>query len=183
MNAFLSTITETSAPARPASIEDLIREGESEELEYKSTLRWDIEKKTVSKVMEEAIVKAVAAFSNGRRGGTLIVGVNDDGEVLGLEHDYVSLRGDRDEFELHLRTILIKQLGAPLVTTRVKVTFPVADGREICQIDISPSDQPVFIETTDKNGQRVERFYVRSGNSSRDFSPSEATAYVRERFR
>jgi len=183
LNRFLSTITETSLAQRPASIDDLIREGESEELEYKSTLRWDLERKAVNKTMEDAIVKAVAAFGNSRLGGTLIIGVNDDGEVLGLEHDYVSLEGDRDEFELHLRNLLVKHFGAALVTTRIRVTFPVAAGRDICQVDVSPSDHPIFVETVDKNGQRVERFYVRSGNSSREFPPSEASAYVKERFR
>ncbi len=182
LNKYLSSLTVTSPEERPASIEDLVREGESEELEYKSTLRWDIEKRVVSKVMEDAIVKAVAAFCNSQRGGTLIIGVDDDGNVLGLEHDYVSLSGDRDEFELHLRNVLGKHFNAAIVTMRVTVTFPVTDGKEICQVDISPSDRPLFIETADKNGQRVERFYVRSGNSSRELTPSETASYVKERF-
>ena len=183
INQFLTGITETTQAEREASIDDLVREGESEELEYKSTLRWDLEKKAVSKVMEEAIIKAAAAFCNSRLGGTLLIGVSDHGEVLGLDHDYASLQGDRDEFELHLRNLLIKQLGESLVTTKVRVAFPNASGREVCQVDVSPSDRAIFLETVDKNGVRTERFYVRSGNSSREFSPSEASAYVKDRFK
>jgi hypothetical protein len=69
------------------------------------------------------------------------------------------------------------------VTTRVKVSFPTPSGCEVCQIDVSPASQPAFIETTDRNGQRVERFYVRSGNTSRESTSSEMSAYVKERFK
>ena len=181
LNQFLSTITDTPEPAKPVSIDDLVREGESEELEFKATLRWDLSTESVNKQLEGAIVKAVAAFANGQ-GGTLLIGVSDDGAILGLEHDYVSLQGDRDEFELHLRNLLSKQLGLAFVTKRVKVSFPTPSEREICLVDIQPATKPVFVETLDKNGLRTERFYVRSGNASQELSPSETAAYVGDRF-
>lgn len=182
MNEFLDGITETKEPAAPVSIDDLVREGESEELEFKATLRWDLQTEAVNSKLEDAIVKAVAAFSNGQ-GGTLLIGVDDDGEILGLDHDYVSLSGDRDEFELHLRNLLNKHLGAAMVTTNLKVSFPTPNGRDICQVDVIAARQPVFLTVTDKNGRREEKFYVRSGNSSQDLPPSEAAAYVKDRFR
>ena len=46
-------------------------------------------------------MKAIAAFANAE-GGSLLIGVNDEGTVIGLAHDYASLHGDRDEFQLHL---------------------------------------------------------------------------------
>lgn len=182
LNAFLTGITETKESSLPASLEDLIAVGESDGLEFKATLRWDIKAGGVNHKLEEVVLKTVAAFANSQ-GGTLLIGVGDDGEVLGLEHDYMSLGdSDRDKFELHLRNVLNQQLGPTFVTTRVKIRFPQVDDKEVCQIDVSPAWEPVIITTKDKNGQVVEKFYARSGNSSQEISLGEMNAYVRERF-
>ena len=103
LNAFLEGITETEETTTPVSLEDLIAEGESDSVELKSSLRWDYKEQCVNKKLEEVIVKSVAAFANGQ-GGTLLIGVADNGEILGLESDYAGL-GDRDKFELHLRNV------------------------------------------------------------------------------
>ena len=39
---FCPEITATEETVAPVSLEDLIAEGESDELEFKSTLRWDV---------------------------------------------------------------------------------------------------------------------------------------------
>jgi hypothetical protein len=182
INAFLNGITETAGALLPASIDDLIKEGESDELEFKSTLRWDIKEGTVSKKLEEIVAKTVAAFANAQ-GGTLVIGVNDDGQVTGLSHDYQSLGdADRDQLELHLRNVLNQQLGAAFVAGKVHVKFHEVDGADVCQIDIAPAKEPVIVDIKDKNGQPAQKFYVRSGNSSQEISLSEMSAYVKERF-
>lgn len=182
INDFLNTITLTEEPEAPATIEDLIREGESDELEFKSTLRWDMKQGLVSKTMEEVIVKTVAALANGQ-GGMLVIGVDDDGNVIGLEHDYLSLGGgDRDRFELHLRSLLKEQLGVGFVAAKVHVVFHEVDGQDVCQVDIDPATQPMVIVTKDKAGQQVEKLYIRSGNASHELPLSEIGAYIKERF-
>lgn len=52
------------------AIIDLITQGESAQLEFKSTARWDLRENKKSKVMEEIILKTVAAFLN-TDGGTV----------------------------------------------------------------------------------------------------------------
>ena len=112
INTFLDGITVTEEAFVPVSIEDLIKEGESDELEFKATLRWDIKEGRVSKKLEQVIVKTVAAFANAQ-GGSLLIGVDDDGQAVGLSRDYESLgEAGRDPFELHLRNVLNQQLGA-----------------------------------------------------------------------
>jgi hypothetical protein len=182
LNFFLEGITATEATAAPASIEDLIAEGESDELEFKSSLRWDMKEQAVNKKLEDVIVKSVAAFANGN-GGTLLIGVKDDGEVLGLERDYSSLtEGDRDKFELHLRNLLNQQCGVSFVASRVRIRFPSVDGRDICQVDTTASSHPIVVKVADKNGQTAERFYVRSGNLARELPVSEMQSYLKDRF-
>lgn len=183
INEFLSKITVTDEAAAPATIEDLITEGESDELEFKSTMRWDMKEGAVSKKMEEVITKTVAAFANGN-GGTLIIGVDDDGVIIGLEHDYQSLGGaDRDKFELHLRNVLNEAFGVAFVASRVQIRFHELRGADICQIDVDPAREPVVIVTRDKNGQKLEKLYVRSGNASQELPLGEVSEYIKDRFR
>ena len=145
-------------------------------------MRWDLKEGVTRKKMEEVIVKTVAALANAQ-GGTLVIGVDDDGKVIGLGHDYLSLGGaDRDKFEMHLRNVLNEQLGVALVTTKIDIRFHDIEGLEVCQVDVEPASEPVVIVTKDKNGQKVEKFYVRSGNASHEMPMSEMNAYVKERF-
>ena len=181
LNAFLEGITASEEPTIPVSIEDLIAEGESDELEFKSSLRWDIKEQCVNKKLEEVIVKSVAAFGNAQ-GGTLLIGVDDDGQILGLERDYDSLTGgDRDKFELHLRNVLHQHLGLPLVTTKLQVRFQSVEDKDVCQIDVQPCSEPILVKVADKNGQIQERFYVRSGNSSQELTKGDMLSYMKER--
>lgn len=182
INSFLDNLAVTEESHSPASINDLIEEGESDELEFKSTLRWDTKEKKVNKSLEQVVVKTVAAFANAQ-GGTLIIGVNDEGQPLGLTRDYDSLRdGNRDSFELHLRGILNNQLGKAFVASKIQVQFHYVNDEDICQIDVNPTTNPIIVKLRDKNGQAVEKFYVRSGNSSQEIPMSEMHAYVNERF-
>jgi hypothetical protein len=182
LNAFLDKITDTEETVAPVSLEDLIAEGESDELEFKSTLRWDLKEGTVNKKLEEVIMKTVAAFANSQ-GGTLLIGVDDDGKVLGLEGDYHSLGGvDRDKFELHLRNLLNQQFGTGFVTSKVSITFHEVEEKEVCQVDTKQAKEPVIVTVKDKNGQPSEKFYARSGNSSQEIPLGEMSAYLKERF-
>lgn len=182
LNAFLEKITTTEETVAPASVEDLIADGESDGLEFKSTLRWDLVESTVNKRLEDVVIKTIAAFANSQ-GGTLLIGVADDGKLLGLESDFHSLGdGDRDKFEIHLRNLLNQQLGVGFVTGKIAVKFHVIGDLDICQIDTAPAIKPMILTAKDKNGQAVEKFYARSGNSSQEFSLSEMSAYVKERF-
>lgn len=183
INEFLENITATETSVAAASLEDMIADGESEELEFKQTLRWDVNEGRVNKKLEDVVTKTVAAFANWD-GGALLIGVDKQGQVVGLEPDYLSLGdgADRDRFEIHLRNLLNQQLGASFVTTKVQIGFPTVDGREICQVQVVRAKSPVVIQITDKNGQMIEKLYVRSGNSSQEIPLSEVNAFIKDRF-
>ncbi len=181
-NEFLNTLTDTEETGAPATLEDLISEGESNELEFKATLRWDLEKGEVSHKMEGAIVKAVAAFANSH-GGTLLIGVDNDGQAVGLEHDYTSLGdADKDKFERCLYSLLYQSVGKSFVTTKVTARFHDVAGAEVCQVDVAKAKEPIVVASKDKNGVAVEKFYVRSGNASQEIPLSQMNAYLKERF-
>jgi hypothetical protein len=181
LNAFLDKITATEETVAPVSLEEMIAEGESDELEFKSTLRWSLNEGIVDKKLEDVILKTVAAFANSA-GGTLLIGVDDSGEVLGLEQDYASLSADRDKFELHLRNLLNQQFGTGFVTSRVQIKFYSIADKEVCQIETSAAKEPVITSFKDKNGITIEKFYARSGNSSQEIPMSEMNDYIKGRF-
>ena len=61
--------------------------------------------------------------------------------------------------------------------------FIATENKEICVIKISKGEYPLFLKTTDKNGKQIEKFYIRSGNSSQEIaSLSEINNYINVRF-
>ena len=175
-------ITATSETAIAVTLEELVSEGESDELEFKSSLRWDYDQGEPNKKLEDVVIKSVAAFANGQ-GGTLLIGVSDDGHPIGLEKDFLTLGEiDRDKFEIHLRNLLKRTFGETFVTSKLKISFPTVDGVEICQLDVVQAIRPIVLKVSDKHGVQSEKFYVRSGNSSIEMPLSEMPEYVAERF-
>ena len=182
LNTFLTSISTTSEEALSMSVAELIEQGENASLELKTTLRWDLKLNKINKKLEEVILKTIAAFSNGE-GGTLIIGVNDEGEIEGLQHDYATLtNGDKDKFELHLRNLLNKEYGIDFATNNLKILFPEIEDKEICMVEIKAGLKPLYTTITDNNGNKTEKFYVRSGNSSQEVSLSEIAEFITKRF-
>ena len=149
----------------------LIAVGESAGLEFKSTARVNLFTGAADKKMEEVILKTVAGFWNAA-GGTLLVGVADDGAVLGLDADVQTLKKkDLDGLELFLTDLLLSQrLG---LSGLVQVTFHEVAGKTVCKIAVEPAPEPVWVTVGG-----VERLFVRTGNSTRDLSGSEAFRYA-----
>src|SRR3546814_5036057 len=87
-------------------------------------------------------LKTIAAFANSFNGGTLLIGVSDNGESVGLEHDFACLGdADKDRFEIHLRNLFGQSFGQNFTASKLKILFPVVNGVEICQIDVKPADR------------------------------------------
>lgn len=166
-----------------SEIMKLIQKGETEYIEFKSSLRWDYREEKVNKVLEDVILKSINAFANAK-GGNLFIGVNDDMEILGLENDFKTLKKqDVDYFELHLRKLIVNQYGIGFSNDSLKINFPDFSGRIICLIRIRASENPLFLKTRNKQGHEVEKFYVRSGNASQEISSlTEINKYLKRRF-
>jgi uncharacterized protein with ParB-like and HNH nuclease domain len=182
LNDYLNNITEMKSEEVDMDLSEIIAAGESSEVEFKTTLRYDMRENMVNKVLEGVIMKTLAAFSNAE-GGMLIMGVNDDMEIIGLENDYNTLKeGDKDGFEIHLRNLINKNYGVDFASTKIKISFPLVEDKEICLVEVKQGDKPLFTEVTNKYGITSEHFYLRSGNSSPALLPSEQAQYIRTRF-
>jgi hypothetical protein len=156
----------------------LVAEGESQHLEFKSTARWNIRSEAKDPDLEWVVVKTVAGFANAA-GGSLLIGVDDHGHPLGLEHDLKLVpNADVDRFELWLRGLFETALGK-VTATGIRITFPALDSTQVCRIDVPMSTQPVFANKP--KAQRTDDFYVRSGNSTRQLTPQEVVDYLQQR--
>lgn len=165
----------------PSPLVSLVAEGEHERLEFKETLRWDVAAAIQNKKLEEVVIKTLAGFAN-RVGGTLLIGVADDGTIRGLERDYACLGGNGDRMQLHLTNLVTNHFGQAYRAARIRIGFPEHEGTQVCRIDIDRSPSPVFVTTKDARDTPAERFFVRSGNSTQELSPSQTAAYIREHF-
>lgn len=161
----------TDVSTEENSVFELIRGGETEKVEFKSTLRFDIRNGVEDKKIEFIISKTIASFLNSE-GGTLLIGVDDEGNVLGLESDMKTLaKQNIDGFELHLRQVVNKYLGE-FFEKYLSVSFPEVEDTKICVIKISKSGKPVFVTS-----EGEEKFFVRIGNASVPKNRQEQSEY------
>ena len=162
------------------SIEDLIGQGESNALEFKTSARWNQHTGDKDERLELTIAKTVAGFANSS-GGTLLIGVNDEGVSVGLDGDLSLIaKGDVDRYQLWLTDLIDKTLGK-ITAMGVNVTFPTAQEHQICRVDVSPAAAPVFLRPPG-GGNTTADFYVRIGNSTRQMTSEELLAYEKERW-
>ena len=179
MNKFLDSWapTDTDDPNDEAAVRQRMAAGESDTLEFKSSLRWDKKEDRVNKALEKVIVKTVAGFLNNKKGGTLLIGVDDSGNPVGLAADYASLKKkDRDGFELHLRQLIESALGgsiAPFLT----ITFHEIDGYDICHVTIEACDHAVYVEESG-----ISTFFLRTGNATKALPINEAVKFIQSRW-
>lgn len=159
-------------------ISTLIARGESDDLEFKSSARWDTRANKVNKELEKVIVKTIAAFLNSEKGGTLLIGVDDNGHVVGIQPDYHTLgKKNRDGYETYLTDLLLGAFGKDL-SVFLQVTFHQIEEKEVCRVLVKPSPKAVFV-IEDRN----EHLYIRTGNSTRLLSTREAIEYCKIRWK
>jgi hypothetical protein len=158
--------------------EELIKRGESKTLEFKSTLRWSLKDgRQDDKGVTHAVLKTVAAFLN-TEGGDILIGVADDGGVVGIEHD--QLETD-DKFMRHLVQAVRNGLGdraSPCIDPAVQIVR----GRSVCLVSCQRSPEPVFLKWKGMETSPEGDFYVRSGPGSVRLAPTSASEYIRTRF-
>jgi hypothetical protein len=165
------------APRDAATVRDLIAAGEGQHLEFKSSLMWDYRRQAVNKELYEPVMKNLAGFMNAT-GGTLLLGVGDDGAVLGLEQDWGGLKKPGpDGYENVFNQAFNKMIGVEL-RRFVRLAFVEVDGKTVGVLDAQPADTPVYL----LNNSNAEEFYIRAGNASQPLSLRKAQQYIGARF-
>ena len=147
--------------------------GESDSVEFKSTLRTNLHTGVADKRIELAVMKTLAGFLN-TNGGTLIIGVSDDGTTVGIKTDGFP---SEDKMSLHLVNIVKDRMG-PEVMIAMNIHFDDYEDGRVMAIRCKRSPSPVYVK--DDN---IERFYVRTGPSTTELTLSQAKSYINQRFK
>lgn len=147
----------------------LIAEGEGTKVEFKSTVRTNLVTGKKGKEIEFAWLKTIVAFLN-TDGGALLLGVDDNGQVIGLSTDNFE---NNDRCLLHIKNLINQYIGAEF-SGFIHVSIQrIVSGKDVVLIDVRRARQPVFLKVG-KN----EEFYIRSGPSSSKLTPSQMVSYI-----
>ena len=162
---------------------------ESTHLEYKATLRTHADSGEVFKPLETACLKTIAAFLNSREGGTLLVGVADDGTVHGLAADYATRsrrdQDPRDWFQQHLANIVSASMG-DAAATNVRPRIHRVNGGDVCRVQVDPAafpvDATVIVQKPGGPKESRTEFYVRIANGTKALSTVDRERYIAGRW-
>lgn len=191
-------------------LEELIKKGESETLEFKSSMRASTQpdlaimslqeslqkavrqdekntlqkklidlKKTIMNALEHEILRTIAAFMNSK-GGILLVGVSDNGEVLGLEKDFETFSDKKnwDGWSQHFVSTVRKHMGRQSLGN-IKSESVIFDDKIVALIRIQKSSKPIYVEYHDnKTGEIKLEFYCRVLNTTQLLNIKEVSEYV-----
>ena len=162
------------------TIERLLASDESARLEFKSSLRVPVtplppgnkkSAKEIEQALELGILKTLAAFLN-TDGGTLIVGVADDGTIIGIEVDYPRVQGSSDGWLKTFDNLVSRDLGVEVMNC-IDLQLEPWHGRTIVVIRCSPRQEPTWIG---------DELYVRRTASTENLPARRAVAWWRERW-
>lgn len=151
----------------------VVGNGESEAVEFKSTLRTNLHTSNKDPRMELSVLKTLAGFLN-TNGGMLVIGVSDDGSPVGIQADEFA---NEDEMSLHLVNIIKSRMGIQAMTS-LHAHFDDHDDCRVMVVKCRKSPTPVFLKDGD-----TERFYIRTGPSTTELSASQTQEYIKQRFR
>lgn len=138
----------------PLTLQQLLIDGEGSTVEFKRDA-----------ITPQALAKEMVAFAN-LRGGVILLGVEDDGTVSGVE--------DRDADERVL-SIARDKIRPPIIPSTEWVT-PPAGGHRVLAVTIEPG---FAVEAVWHDSQHL--YYIRVGKQSRDASPEELARLYTQR--
>lgn len=124
--------------------------------------------------LSTAVAKDISSFMNSK-GGTLFVGIADDKKILGIQKDFETFgqgKQNDDGFQLHFVQIMKNLLGVSSLEL-ILLRFEELDGQRIARIDVTRSEEPVYLKVGDKT-----EFYVRIQGSSHPLNLEEAVKYI-----
>ncbi|MDH1261351.1 ATP-binding protein [Pseudomonas sp. GD03944] len=155
-------------------VRNIIRAGEADVAEFKSSFGLDIKRQENARYIEDASFKTVVAFLN-TCGGDLLIGVSDDGEPLGLNDEIQRFhRGSDDRFLLHWKNNLKNRIGEqyyPFISAKLVDL----SGKKILWVYCKPSAIPCYLDGRD--------FYVRTNPATDKLEGPKLVEYVRNHFK
>ena len=120
--------------------------------------------------MIENVLRAIAAFMN-TNGGTLLIGVDDNKNIVGIDSEYAvanPAKKNWDGYELKMRDAIMR-LSIPNSSQYCTFGKVVLHGKDICRVSVLSTPEPVYF---------INEFFIREGNRRRVLSVKEGHDYI-----
>lgn len=154
-------------------LKSLILNGESKKLEFKQTFQYCVKQKIREDKVEISSLKTLVGFLNSE-GGTLLIGVDDNGCILGIDEELEKFHNNSfDKYLLNLKNKIKSKMGLSTLMF-IDMSIKEVDNRCVLQLDCLPSDEEVFLDKKD--------FYVRTSPSTDKLEGRDFSTYVKNRF-
>ena len=163
-----------------------IEAGETLNCEFKASLlfdrqraKYDVDAKKIDLCSDAVLMstlKAIAAFVNSG-GGVLLLGVNDDGAVVGIEDDLPYCRGTVDGWELHLRNCIDGRFkNGAVINDYIRVGFCQMEAMTVSRLEVIAREELCYLKM-----DKRYRVFRRQGNRSVEVTIDQLLVYDRER--
>ena len=171
LNEFLENLISVDGESSTKPIADIITQGEGPNVEFKSTFQWDVRENKRNPALRHEVLKTLVAFMNSD-GGTLLVGVEDSGQIFGLDRDLEFTHNSEDLFLNMFSSVIIEYVGVEF-SNLVETIIESVNGSRICVVNVSKSTNPVFL-----SGSGGSEFFVRVANTSRQLDPEQTMLFL-----
>ncbi len=155
----------------------IIRKGESTSLEFKQSLSNNLNIDNKDKNLETACLKTIVGFLNIKKGGTLLIGVHDTGEVIGLNDEmkkfYKKYSNPKDRICLYFKELVKNRIGIDSFNYLEYTTVDIKK-KIILKIVCKHSDKEIFLDG--------KEFYVRRGPSTEKLEGRALTEHIRKHY-
>jgi hypothetical protein len=172
INNYIDSFISEKEEEKKITLNDYLKVGESSSVEYKASIRWDMDQNKINKELEKVIIKTIDGFLN-FEGGTLLIGIDDNGGIIGVDKDILTLKKKNiDGFQQLLINLISEYLGAEY-SQYIDITFEKVDDKSVCIANIDKAPQSVFVREKD-----TKLFYIRSGNTTKLLNSEETYNYI-----
>lgn len=154
------------------NILSLIRSGESRTLEFKETFSLDTKNNEKRKDIEKSALKCIVGFLN-TIGGELLIGVNDLGEILGVDQEINKFYKNNDKYLLHFNNKIKEKIGNTF-TKYIEYRIISIHNKRILYIKCIKSKDPCFLDE--------KEFYIRNNPSTDILIGRKQFEYIKNNF-
>jgi hypothetical protein len=148
-----------------------IPKDEDRKTEFKQTFSLDIKSGKKESYLSEGVIKTIASFMNSK-GGTIFIGVTDDGQRVGVSDELTKFHGgNKDKFKRHVQDIALTSLGAEAVR-QIQFRFLEEGEITILKIFAETASTPVFYNK--------DKFYIRLDASNKELRGEDLYKYFME---
>lgn len=126
--------------------------------------------------LRKLVTRSVVSFLNSE-GGAVIIGVEDSGNVYGLNADLNLFGQSRDKFHQSVASLLLDQIG-PGFMSLIRMRFDTANDKDVFVLEVDPSSQPAFAKVP-----RGKEFLIRVGSTSQPLDSEATVKYIQAHFK